>query len=481
MSKKTAISFVGIFLFLFLFNNLTPMYFGDDYVYSFIWEGHSIYEPLTENAVRISSWKDLFDSQWLHYFTWSGRTVNHTLAQFFLWKGKNVFNVFNALAGTVLAAEVYWCINKGVITKDISAGMICWIFFLLWSFTPAFGTVFLWLDGSCNYLWPIVLLTGFSIPYIKKYYSFPAKNEKRTWFCIFIFLFGTIAGWTNENTGCWIILVLLLFLVTHRKKEGMENWMYFGLAGLMTGYALLMFSPGNMVRLYAEQNGHSWLTFERVKGQFELFGFIFCYFQLFLWYFSLRSLFSLKKRTQENIALEKEVKIVKILCVIAFGMTAVMIFSPGFPPRSGFPGTVCLAIATGILLRIQNEYGIMLIQNKAKKFLIYMSLIYFGMTTVVAFSHYYGLHNYTENIIASAKQLETKEVVLNVSPLEDPSLAEHVMSGYHVAGLGISEDVNEWKNVAFARYYGIKGIHIISNNKTGTIEEKDQDNLKKQN
>ena len=43
----------------------------------------------------------------------------------------------------------------------------------------------------------------------------------------------------------------------------------------------------------------------------------------------------LKKRNHENIALEKDIKIVKILCIIAFGMTAVMIFSPGFPPRSG--------------------------------------------------------------------------------------------------------------------------------------------------
>ena len=470
MSKKTSVSFFCIFLFLFLFNNLAPMYFGDDYVYSFIWEGHSLYEPLSENPIRISSWKDLFDSQWLHYFTWSGRTVNHTLAQFFLWKGKSVFNVFNALVGTLLVAEIYWCSHKGKVTEKMSVGTVCLIMFLLWSFTPAFGTVFFWLDGACNYLWPAVLLTGFLIPFIKKYYFFPEKSEKSTCFSLIMFLFGVVSGWTNENTICWIILVLFLFIFTHRKKEGMERWVYFGFVGLMTGYMLLMFAPGNIVRLYVEQNGNNWLTLERIKGQFSLFGFIFCYFQVFLWYFSLRSLVSLRKRNKNNIELEKEVSLVKALLVVAFGMTAIMIFSPGFPPRSGFPGTVCLIIVIGILLRVQNEYGISLIQDKAKKFLIYMSAIYFGMTTVVAFKHYYEMHLYTEEVVASARQMKTKTAILAVKPFSEPSLVEHIMSAYHVTGLGITEDEKEWKNVAFARYYGIKGIRVLKK-ATDVVEE----------
>ena len=463
MSKRVVISFAGIFLFLLLFNSLTPMYFGDDYVYSFIWEGHSLYEPLSENAKRISSWKDLFDSQWLHYFTWSGRTVNHTLAQFFLWKGKTVFNICNALAGTLLVAEIYWCIYKGEITKKFSAGILCWFMFLLWSFTPAFGNVFLWIDGSCNYLWPIVLLTGFSIPYIKKYYSFSEKKNNNCFFCLAMYVFGLFAGWTNENSVCWIILVLLLFMVTHRKNTGIEKWMYCGLVGLVTGYVLLMFAPGNLARLYAEQNGYNWLTGEIIKKQFSMLAFILLYFQLFLWYFSLRSLFCLRKRSRKNTDLEKEVAFVKMLCIVAFGMTAIMVFSPGFPPRSGFPGTVCLIIATGILQRVQDEYGIVLIQNKAKKFLIYMSFIYFIMTGFVAFNHYYAIHSYNEKIITAAKEMKAKDPVLTIKPYRALTLEEHVMSAYHVTDMGISEDENEWKNVAFARYYGIKGVRAMKN------------------
>lgn len=470
MSKKVVFSFIGIFLFLFLFNNLAPMYFGDDYVYSFIWEGHSLYEPLSENPIRVSSWQDLFNSQWLHYFTWSGRTVNHTLAQFFLWQGKKVFNVFNALAGTLLVVEIYWCSYKGVISlQSVKEGIVSWIFFLLWSFTPAFGTVFLWLDGACNYLWPIVFLTGFIIPYIKKYYYFSETIKQSKLFSLVMFVFGVISGWTNENTICWILLVLSLFLLTHKNKDGFEKWMIFGLMGLMTGYALLMFSPGNIVRLYAEQKGYNWLTWARFKEQFSLLAFIMLYFQAFLWYFNLRSLFSLRKRNKDNLEVEKEVLVVKILCVVAFGMTAVMVFSPGFPPRSGFPGTVFLIIATGILLRLQNEYGILLIQEKAKKFLICISILYFSMTTFVALNHYYEKYMYFEEIIMLTKHMKTKDSILEVKPEKLMSLEEYIMSAYHVTGFEISEDENEWKNVAFARYYGIKGIRL-KKDKTGTVE-----------
>ena len=131
MNKKAAITFVCIYIFMYILNYLHPMSFGDDYLYSFIWQGKPMSEPLSENAVRVASWHDIFVSQWSHYFTWGGRTVAHVLAQFFLWMGKPVFNVFNAFISLVLIAEIYWCVHKGRITFDFKAKTICWIFFVL--------------------------------------------------------------------------------------------------------------------------------------------------------------------------------------------------------------------------------------------------------------------------------------------------------------------------------------------------------------
>lgn len=87
MNKKARLLLVSLFLFLFVFNYLSPLSMGDDYVYSFIWSGQPIYEPLPHTVKRVASLRDLCYSQWVHYFTWSGRAVSHTFAQFFMdWK-----------------------------------------------------------------------------------------------------------------------------------------------------------------------------------------------------------------------------------------------------------------------------------------------------------------------------------------------------------------------------------------------------------
>ena len=171
-NKNLAGCFLVFFLFYYILNYLHPLSVGDDYLYAFVWQGKSMYIPLTEDAVRVSSWRDLFISQWSHYFTWGGRTLAHTLLQLFLWWGKDIFDIFNALAGVVLVAEIYWCANKGRVSLDLNPVFVCWVFFALWAFSFGFSTVFFWITGSCIYLWPTVFLLGFIIPYVRKYYYF---------------------------------------------------------------------------------------------------------------------------------------------------------------------------------------------------------------------------------------------------------------------------------------------------------------------
>ena len=149
MKKKFC--FVLFFIFFYILNAFTPICFGDDYVYSFVWEGHSMFVPMSEHARRLSSFHDLLLSQWSHYLTGNGRAVSHTIAQFFLWMGKDVFNVFNALISVLLIMEIYWCANKGTVTFDFKISRLVFIFFALWAFTPSFPSVFLWLSGACNY------------------------------------------------------------------------------------------------------------------------------------------------------------------------------------------------------------------------------------------------------------------------------------------------------------------------------------------
>ena len=65
-----------------------------------------MFVPLPEDVVRVSSWSDLAKSQWLLFLTWGGRLVGQTLTQFFVWLGKDIFNIFNALVSTLLVMEI---------------------------------------------------------------------------------------------------------------------------------------------------------------------------------------------------------------------------------------------------------------------------------------------------------------------------------------------------------------------------------------
>ena len=81
--KKQFFLLCSRLLLFWYFNFCTPLDF-DDYIYSYVWTAGNMERPLAETAQRVNSFKDIFQSQWNHYFTWGGRSVAHILLQFFL-------------------------------------------------------------------------------------------------------------------------------------------------------------------------------------------------------------------------------------------------------------------------------------------------------------------------------------------------------------------------------------------------------------
>ena len=78
--KKFCLSLLGIFFVIFILNSLMARSAGDDYVYSFMWEGHSMYEPLSADARRIAGFSDIAVSAWSYFLTWGGRIVAQSMA-----------------------------------------------------------------------------------------------------------------------------------------------------------------------------------------------------------------------------------------------------------------------------------------------------------------------------------------------------------------------------------------------------------------
>ena len=333
---------------------------------------------------------------------------------------------------------------------------LLYIFFAVWAFTAAFSSVFLWLTGACNYLWTVVLLLGFLLPFVHKFYFFDKHISHHKRFTFSMFFFGMLAGWTTENSICWIILVLLVFFYVNREKIEIESWMISGLAGLIVGYTLLMFAPGNVVRLQAETGVSSgWVTGGLISAHLNMLAVVFL-FQLLLWYFNLRSLFILEIEAKKNAVVKWDKLLVQTLCVLSFCMTAMMLFSPNFPPRSSFPGTVLLVIVSSVLLRAQKEYKINLI------FLCIVGTICFLIAATASLYGFYDYHMQIKDILSFVKCSErTKSEIVEVPPLKPVNGTIGNMSGFRLLYYRMSDNEKDWRNVAFSRYHGIKGIRMI--------------------
>ena len=77
------------------------------------------------------------------------------------------------------------------------------------------------------------------------------------------------------------------------------------------------------------------------------------------------------------------------------------------------------------------------------------------------------IHEYEKKVISEAEQYRSNNMqnILVIHKMPEISKAIEWMSGKHLIGYSLTEDEHDWKNVAFARYYGIKGVRIVKGKK----------------
>ncbi len=455
-----------IFFFMYAANLLIPLCYGDDYLYSFVWEeNQKFFEPLPESARRLESWKDCFDSLWAHYFSHSGRVIIFIPVFFFLWQGTEYFDFFNAIIAVFLVMELYWISNKGKVSLNFKPIRLCWIFFVLWTFHISFVSVFLWLTGACNYLWSAVLWIGFLIPYIRKWYDNEnmRKSENQSiWIGLIMFLFGILAGWTNENTGCNIILLLILMFIKE-KNFGYTvcKWEIAGLIGFVIGYILLLSAPGNFARI-AEDLSHGsyssdWIQNLYHNGVVWLVGIA---FQFPLWIALWKILNRAKKNTNHS-EIRREILCINGFFLISFCTNFVMILLPEFPSRSTFQSLLLLTISLFMAIRMSDSNAWYPWSGIWKKFFSFIAVIYFVITGIFSFYEWESVYAYDRKVkeIVCRELLQPTDEILKIE--EFPfSFRVYVLSGFHAVKFELPNNPEDWKNIAYARYYGIMGIRV---------------------
>ena len=464
MNKKSLFLFIFIFCFMYACNTFKPLS-SDDYFAAFVWNaGASINEFTSEDVQRVSGITDVLHNLKTYYVTWGGRIPGGSPVSFFVLQGKEFFNPINAVMMTLLVAEIYWISHEGRISFNFNPLYVFWIFFSLWAFNISFNDTCLWLSGSCNYLWMIVIVLFYLLPYVQNYYDINRLKSDKAIITTVMFFLGVLAGWSHETTTCWLAAILLCWLYLCKKRNNLQHWKISGLIGLCTGYALLIFAPGNFSRLQLQQNTDSIIiTGELLKPKLIEVSLILI-FHLFLWYFLVRFFLSYKNKIMEKRE-RKYINFAKACSLIAFGSGFIMLFIPSNGMRPSFLGLVFLVIAAASLFRLQEKEGKYIIHYQARLFLKSIGYCYFIFTMLVALWCNYVNWNHWNSVLALIKTEQEKpvQVVLKVEPYftEKNFMLWLAGTGFHLIHMPISEDEKDNINVTLSKYYGIKGIKVV--------------------
>ena len=238
--KILCIALVFMVAVSFFVLNHHTMLTVDDYVLSYT------------NGHRIQSFEDIFVRLYVYYFSWTGRVITHFLATFFLWMGKPAFDIANTLAYVGLILLIY---IHAVGRVAFFPMILLFANFALFSFVPAFGQDFLWLDGASNYLMSACLVLAFLLPYRLQLTQSDALIRRPVLYPV-CFLGGIIAAWTNENMSVTIVCIAAYCMILrYLNDRKFIKWQWYGFAGAFFGAGLLLLAPGNIVRLHTEGGG----------------------------------------------------------------------------------------------------------------------------------------------------------------------------------------------------------------------------------
>ena len=223
-----------IFMISFYQMNIYTPFNRDDYWYSFIYGAQEL--------IPIENIKDVLISQYNHYYLVNGRFIPHLLEQTFAGIfGKNMFNIFNTLMFFLLVKHIFSLIFTNTpLNKRQKITIYSFIYFsALFLFTNP-GQTELWMDGSLNYMWSMVL----SLSIIKLYIT-NKSNSNITHGIIFIY--AIIAGWTHEGIAIIVNITLLFSIFLNTQYKNIKN--YIIISGYTIGTFLVTFAPGTLKRL----------------------------------------------------------------------------------------------------------------------------------------------------------------------------------------------------------------------------------------
>ena len=218
---------LGVFAVSWALTSLTPLV-SDDFSYAFSWAG----------GWRVRTFEDLWLSMSVHRDYQHGRVFSSGWATIFMMGSKWVFNLANAAVTTLFAATLHHYFRR-VGTKNPVLSSLA-VFALYWVCMPAFGQVFLWLDGSTNYFW------GAALAWFLLEAELSLREKERPAMAQTLLLLPlafAVGAWSEHISFAALAIQALFLLRLHlqKKKFPFREWLI--LLVTAWGYYFLMFAP----------------------------------------------------------------------------------------------------------------------------------------------------------------------------------------------------------------------------------------------
>jgi len=408
---------------MLLLNVHTPLMM-DDYDYSFSWA----------TGERIAGVADVIASQAAHYRLWGGRSVVHALAQLFLSMDKLIFSVANTLMYLLLLLEIYALARPEGRRWNWEILLIAHA--VLFTCVPFFGTVFLWLTGSCNYLWGTALAL---LPLLITRSVWEGGFFARSWHGWLAVPVCFFAGWTNENTACGVFAAMLVLLaVQASQRKRVHAWQWCSLAAQAAGIALMLLAPGNFSRASAYESGSIIVELLKRAVKASVYGGVYVgallIGVLLLW--ALCSAMGVKRRRAW----------VLVLLFGGLGAAYAMVASPVFSDRS-WTGVIVLVLCA-LLALVSDMVGQVRAFDAAKLIALPLAVL------LVAYGGYKALGDVRAHEEAWLNQVSMIEAAADAG--EESVMVSGVRStSRFTMDIVLEEEASSWPNSTLTRAFGI--------------------------
>lgn len=116
---------------------------------------------------------------------------------------------------------------------------------MIWVVIPIPGIMYFYRPYATNYLWGLTTTLALCVPYRLALLD---DGRSRRWAVPLMFALGWFAGMCNEHTGPTAIVVVASCAFATWRLHRLRGWMVAGLLGVVIGYAMLFFAPGQTAR-----------------------------------------------------------------------------------------------------------------------------------------------------------------------------------------------------------------------------------------